>query len=141
MNKRKTYFRVQDPILQRDILIYLGTFWGIWFLLQSAFIYVVLCTDLLEMEGRIGRAELTIFGSIFFSVALFLAAILLFNRFLHRIIGPIHRIKVDLDSFIAGSSRGPTQIRQGDYFQELADSINQAFLRAQENIVQNQDRE
>jgi hypothetical protein len=133
VNKRKSYFKVSDPLLQRDLLLYLVIFWGIWFVLQSLFIYVVLWTDLLETDGALNRGQLTILVSIFFSGALFLVAILLFNRILHQITGPIHRIKIDLDDFVTGNSQGPTQIRQGDYFKDLTESINRAFLKSRKD--------
>lgn len=127
MNKRKNYFKVYDPLLQKDLLRALAVFWAAWFLLQLLFIYLVLSTGLCVSDAGSDQVQWTILGSVTFSAALFLIAILMFNRLLQQITGPIHRLKMDLDSFVEGKSPGPTQLRKGDYFQSLADSINAAF--------------
>ncbi|MBN1405309.1 MAG: hypothetical protein JW946_02180 [Candidatus Omnitrophica bacterium] len=45
----------------------------------------------------------------------------------HRIAGPIYRLEKDLDAIIAGTKKGPIQLRKNDLLKELADKINKAI--------------
>jgi hypothetical protein len=56
-----------------------------------------------------------------------LALIWLGVRVSHRICGPVYRIEQTLRALREGRETGPIKLREGDQFQDLAESINQAL--------------
>ena len=47
----------------------------------------------------------------------------------HRIAGPLYRLEKELDSLIAGTSRGPIKLRKHDEFKLLAEKINKMLFK------------
>lgn len=48
----------------------------------------------------------------------------------HRVVGPIHRLKNDLDEVIRSEKVRPVQFREEDYFQEIPLKINKIIAKA-----------
>lgn len=47
--------------------------------------------------------------------------------FSHKMAGPLYRIKLTLDNFIANKNTQAIKLRKNDFFQDLAEKINQAL--------------
>ncbi|MBE7413305.1 MAG: hypothetical protein L6Q54_11255 [Leptospiraceae bacterium] len=47
--------------------------------------------------------------------------------FSHRMAGPVHRIKMSLEDYVAGKQVGYIKLRKNDHFSELADLLNKAL--------------
>ena len=47
--------------------------------------------------------------------------------FSHKMAGPLHRIKLTLDNFTANKHTHAIKLRKNDFFQDLAEKINQAL--------------
>ena len=58
--------------------------------------------------------------SLFVAIYLFVFGLL----YSHRIAGPIYRLQQDLKGFTAGKPLRRIKFRKGDYFQELANAVN-----------------
>jgi len=54
-------------------------------------------------------------------------------RVSHQICGPIYNIKRTLDAIQCGGPVGPIRLREGDAFQDLADSFNEVLVLINKN--------
>ncbi len=45
--------------------------------------------------------------------------------FSHRVVGPVYRVRKHIRRIVAGEEMGDIKLRQGDFFQELADAFNE----------------
>lgn len=126
--KKRSAFKILDPVIRRDIYIFLTLFWIVWIFAQCAFIILFRYSVTYGEEGIGGSGEMRLFiGFLSFSSVLFLFALLFATRFLNKITGPIHRMKSDLAKAQEEGSKPYIQLRKEDYFQDLADSINKAL--------------
>lgn len=128
MTKKRSLFKVHDPILQKDAYLFLAGAWIVWTLAQAAFLLLMDWTFAIESAGVGGRR--LIIGFLLLSGFLMLLSVLGLNTLLGRVTGPIHRMKEDLEAARARGDRAVIHLRKDDYFQDLAESINAAVDEA-----------
>ena len=52
-------------------------------------------------------------------------------RATNRVVGPLHRLQVEMQALASGSEARPLQFRDGDYWQELAEQFNDLAAQVQ----------
>lgn len=127
--------------IQYDILMYLGVFVGIVFLMQVLVGWLMIAkVEELAHQGDfsnmtvlefIQRYKVSLFVFEAIPVALCLTVgFRFFNRLTSRIVGPIYNIKRSLRrAQEEGEKPSEIRLRETDYFQDLAGDINQLIRK------------
>ena len=121
-NRRK-YFKVLDPVIQKDIYRWLAVMWICWVGAQAFFIfYIQWLGENIEFYDT--KTVMMILFFIFSSI-LFLFTLIGTNYFISRCLGPIYRIRQDLEESQQSGKHVEIKLRDDDYFQDIADKLNQ----------------
>lgn len=108
---------------------------AVYFLLYQFAIWALYAVDARMADiGGVGGAARSTYGFVLTPIALiFLTLAFMYDsvRFMHRIVGPLYRVRMTIQSITDGREVRPISFRQGDYLQELKDDVN-AMLQALE---------
>jgi hypothetical protein len=120
-NYKRRQFKILDPAVQKDIYYWLASVWIGWVVLQSFFaLYFVWLggRDLLNKEA------IVVISFFIFSTSLFLILLVSMNHFVNKFLGPIYKIRMEIDKAIKENKDINIQLRKDDYFQDVAEHLN-----------------
>jgi len=120
---KRQHFRVLDPAVQKDLYVWLAVIWLGWVACQSAFVVIF---KMIDSQTALENKDVMIFTLFFvFSSFLFIFTLLSMSYFVNKFIGPIYRIRVELEKSKNENQKIDFQLRQGDYFQDIVENLNQ----------------
>lgn len=121
MNNKRKHFKTLDPVIQKDIYIWLGIIWFSWVICQAAFI---LSFEWLSTQGLLVDTRTVVVVFLIISSTMLLIMLLSFSYFINKFLGPIHRIRQELNRAKEENKDPEFMLRDGDYYQDIARHIN-----------------
>jgi signal transduction histidine kinase len=134
MNKSKRTRKFIDPEVQTAIIKRILTYWfsGIMFILMPLTLTSTLMRPDIHIVSHFFNVVTHYWPILLMMFLLLPLAVYDVNRFSNRFVGPIYRVRKELEKFEESGKLETIKFRENDYWQDLATQLNSLSSRINE---------